>query len=67
MYLTILNKFNGQMVGRNGRTGRYGISVQKGMALEERIEPGWVLELMQNHGSIFADNFERFLVLSHDI
>lgn len=57
MYLTILNKSNGQMVRRDGMIGRYGISVEKGMALEERIEPGWVLELMQSQGSVFPDSF----------
>ena len=45
------------MVGRDGKIGRYGISVQKGIALEEKVEPGWVLELMQSQGSISPDNF----------
>lgn len=34
--------------------------VQKGMALEERIRLG--TGVMQNHRSIFADNFKDFLL-----
>ena len=61
MYLTILNKSNGQMVGRDGKIGRYGISVEKGMALEERIEPGWVLELLQSQEVFSLTTSKDFL------
>lgn len=53
MYLIFLNQSNRQMVGRDGKVGRYSISVEEGMALEERVETGWVLEMMQGQGSVF--------------
>lgn len=49
--LIILNQSDGQMVERDGKFGRYDISVEEGMGLEERMEPGWVLEVMQGQGN----------------
>ena len=53
--LIILNQSDGEMVERDGKFGRY-ISVEEGMGLEERMEPGWVLEVMQGQGSVFLSD-----------